>query len=301
MGEPLTAHVEILTGRSQRITHTSAFEHAELSLTSTTGRSMRLVGATGTVDVGGGGTDGDLTVRDRAGAATVTIDGDTSRVTAGAVVLDGRNASVSAGGGGVNGRVAVRGKRGQELVTIDSAAVVDVGGNGTDGAVRIRRADGREQVTLDGRTGNVALFGDVEMWGADVAEQFDVVDPAIADGTVVVLCDDGGVAACTQAYDRRVAGIVSGAGDRRPAFVLDRRPPRPGGSRLAVAVAGKAWCLAEAEDHPIGVGDLLTTSSAPGRACRAVDPIAAFGAVLGKALTSLPHGRGEVLVLVALS
>jgi hypothetical protein len=45
---------------------------------------------------------------------------------------------------------------------------------------------------------------------------------------------------------------------------------------------------------------MLTTSSTPGHAMRATDPGRAFGAVIGKALGSLPSGRGLVPVLVAL-
>lgn len=85
--------------------------------------------------------------------------------------------------------------------------------------------------------------------------------------------------------------------DRRPAVVLDRADRGP---RRPVAVVGKAWCLADAEEAPIEVGDLLTTSGSPGRAMAAREPAAAFGAIIGKALTPLAAGRGTVLVLVGL-
>jgi hypothetical protein len=68
----------------------------------------------------------------------------------------------------------------------------------------------------------------------------------------------------------------------------------------AVAVVGKAWCLADALDSPIEVGDLLTTSARPGHAMAARELTAAFGAVIGKAMTPLASGRGPVLVLVGL-
>jgi hypothetical protein len=67
-----------------------------------------------------------------------------------------------------------------------------------------------------------------------------------------------------------------------------------------VAVVGKAWCLADAQATPIEVGDLLTTSERPGHAMAAREPSAAFGAVIGKALTPLGDGCGMVLVLVGL-
>jgi hypothetical protein len=76
--------------------------------------------------------------------------------------------------------------------------------------------------------------------------------------------------------------------------VLDRHD---GG--VTVALAGKVWCLADADEAPIAPGDLLTTSSTPGHARRVTEPDRAFGAVVGKALTRLHGGRGLVRVLVS--
>lgn len=155
--------------------------------------------------------------------------------------------------------------------------------------------------------GNVIVTGDLILSGGDVAEDFDVAervnDPdEVSPGTVVVLDSDGALAPCRHDYDTSVAGAVAGAGDRTPALVLDRRQPErtEESSRSAVAVTGKVWCRADASSRPIHVGNLLTTSSTPGHAMAAVDRDAAFGAVLGKALTPLISGTGLVLVLVGL-
>jgi hypothetical protein len=155
--------------------------------------------------------------------------------------------------------------------------------------------------------GNVVVTGDLVLTGADVAEQFDVtkqggggvdVDP----GSVVVLDDEGALAPCVHPYDTRVAGVISGAGDRVPALILDRgqHGPEAEARRRAVAIMGKVWCRSDASQRPIRVGDLLTTSSMPGHAMAAVDREASFGAVLGKALSPLASGTGLVLVLVGL-
>jgi hypothetical protein len=96
-----------------------------------------------------------------------------------------------------------------------------------------------------------------------------------------------------------VIGILSGLGDRKPTLVLDRLASNR--LRHAVAVVDKAWCMAEAADGPIEVGDLLTTSDRSGHAMAAQDPASAFGAVIGKALTPLASGCGAVLVLVGLA
>ncbi|MET9650356.1 hypothetical protein ABZZ44_08725 [Streptomyces sp. NPDC006460] len=151
------------------------------------------------------------------------------------------------------------------------------------------------------------VTGDLILSGGDVAEEFDVAerlnDPdEVNPGTVVVLDSDGALAPCRHDYDTSVAGAVAGAGDRTPALVLDRRQPEGTNEacRSAVAVTGKVWCRADASSRPIHVGNLLTTSSTPGHAMAAVDRDAAFGAVLGKALTPLISGTGLVLVLVGL-
>jgi len=148
--------------------------------------------------------------------------------------------------------------------------------------------------------GNVTVTGDLILAGADVAEEFEVVDRDVPAGSVLVLDPNGRLVDTTRPYDTRVAGIVSGAGDRVPALVLDRAPGGTHAPRAALAVAGKAWCLADAETGPIAVGDLLTTSRRPGHAMVATDRLASIGAVIGKALTPLPSGTGSVLVLVGL-
>ncbi len=74
----------------------------------------------------------------------------------------------------------------------------------------------------------------------------------------------------------------------------DRRGPGAGGVGRQGVLPGRC------RPSPIGVGDLLTTSSTPGHAMRAADPARAFGAVLGKSLGRLTGGQGLVPVLVAL-
>lgn len=150
--------------------------------------------------------------------------------------------------------------------------------------------------------GNVTVTGDLILAGADVAEQFDIsptAGPQIRPGTVVVLDDAGRLTPSRRAYDSRVVGIVSGAGDRVPALVLDRGSDTAT-RRQPLAVVGKAWCLADATDSPIDVGDVLTTSVRQGHAMPARDKLSSIGAIIGKALTRLPSGTGSVLVLVGL-
>jgi hypothetical protein len=143
--------------------------------------------------------------------------------------------------------------------------------------------------------------GDVQLVGADVAEQFEVDgvgDPdGVESGSVMVLTGDDRVRVCDRSYDRRVAGVLSGAGGYRPAVVLDRRSTD---GRRPLALVGKVWCKVDADLAPVSVGDLLTTSPTPGHAMRADDPARAFGAVLGKALADVRVGRSLIPILVSM-
>jgi hypothetical protein len=146
--------------------------------------------------------------------------------------------------------------------------------------------------------GTVVVTGDIQLANADYAEDFDTVDPASAEpGTVMVLDDSGGIRVSEEAYDRRVAGVVAGAGEYRPAVIMDRHSTV---DRRPVALVGKVYCWVDATLAPIAVGDLLTTSATRGHAMKATDPTLAFGAVIGKALRALAGGRGLVPILVAL-
>jgi hypothetical protein len=149
--------------------------------------------------------------------------------------------------------------------------------------------------------GNINVPGDIILTGADCAEQFDLSPGAELPepGTVVVLSDTGGLTASHDAYDHKVVGVVSGAGDYKHAILLDKRPDSPD-LRIAVALAGKVCCKVDAQYGPVAVGDLLTTSPTPGHAMKATEPRRGFGSVVGKALQALDHDQGLIPIVVAL-
>jgi len=93
-------------------------------------------------------------------------------------------------------------------------------------------------------------------------------------------------------------GVVSGAGDYKPALILDRHDSD--NKRVPVSFLGKVYCKVDAEYGSIRVGDLLTTSPTLGHAMKVSEPLNAFGAVIGKALRSLERGQGLIPMLVAL-
>jgi|SRR5215212_53880 len=152
-----------------------------------------------------------------------------------------------------------------------------------------------------GVEGNLDITGELNMLNADCAEEFEVDTDCrhlVAPGTVVVLGAEGHLRYSTAAYDKCVAGIVSGGGEYESAIVLDRKSSEPG--RMAVALMGKVSCKVDASYGPVEVGDLLTTSDTPGHAMKVGDAARAFGAVIGKALRPLRDGKALIPVLVAL-
>jgi hypothetical protein len=202
-----------------------------------------------------------------------------------------------------------------ELVAALNTAVFALGGSGFDGNVIIRNAAGTDAIRLDGRDGEITVHdddgrptvllngdtGDVTLAGADAAEEFEIAPASgpISSGTVVVIDADGKLRESTQDYDRRVAGVLAGAGKYRPGVILGRQAGETGHWR-PVALAGRTYCKVDATSSPIEVGDLLTTARTPGHAMKATDPKRAFGAVIGKALERLSDGTGLAPILVAL-
>jgi hypothetical protein len=147
--------------------------------------------------------------------------------------------------------------------------------------------------------GNVSVDGDILVTGADCAEHFDVVGASpLEPGAVVVIDESGALRESGEAYDTKVAGVVSGGVEYRHGLVLDNRPSQAG--RIPVALVGKVYCKVDADYGPIRIGDLLTTSATPGHAMKAANRSKAFGAILGKALGSLEAGRKLIPILVAL-
>jgi hypothetical protein len=148
-------------------------------------------------------------------------------------------------------------------------------------------------------TGNLTTDGDIVLQNADCAEDFDIANEAsVEPGTVMVLGDEGVLRQSQQAYDKRVAGVISGAGCYKPAIVLDKQSAQR--NRSPIALLGKVFCKVDAGPAPVEVGDLLTTSDTLGHAMKATDSTKAFGSVIGKALRPLKKGQRLIPILIAL-
>jgi hypothetical protein len=183
--------------------------------------------------------------------------------------------------------------------TSGSDATVVVGQNGSGDMIRGFQSGSLEfRVLNDGSvvTPVLQITG-----GSDLAEPFQVQDEEnVLAGSLLVIDENnpGKLKLSSHEYDRRVAGVVSGAGGVKPGLTLNQKGVFEEGKNLALS--GKAYAMADVSNGPILPGDLLTTSSQAGHAMKATDRNRSHGAIIGKAMTSLDEGTGLVLVLVNL-
>ena len=159
---------------------------------------------------------------------------------------------------------------------------------------------------------NVLLNVDEDGWttvqvlqisgGSDLAEPFEIAgEEAIEPGLAVVIDTEhpGQLRVADRAYDRTVAGCVSGANGVKPGITMQQEGSEAEGS-IPVALSGRVYCWADASYGPIEPGDLLTTSDTPGHVMGVTDHGQAMGAIIGKSMGALGEGRGLILVLVSL-
>ena len=299
--------IEMGGAQPGRISLHDSLDRRTVHLDGATGYA-HLKGLIGRVHVGGRGEDGHLYLTNRDGEATVRLEstghaGLGGRGQYGSLYLRDSDGRKRVALHGHVGELVLFGERGEESVRLNGeTGNVHLGGEGRDGDLFLQNQAGETTIHLDGETGVIHVPN------ADCAEDFPVADAAPAGealeaGDVVVFDEDSALVRSGRAYDRRVAGVISGAGDSRPGIVLGRDPSRRDPERrgrLPVALVGKVHCKVDADHGAIEVGDLLTTSPRPGHAMKAGDPARAFGAVLGKALQGLRQGQGTIPILVAL-
>lgn len=148
-------------------------------------------------------------------------------------------------------------------------------------------------------SGNVTVNGIINAKYQDLAEWVPAEDVLPA-GTVVILSatQSNHVKASGQAYDTRVAGVIS----EKPGLALGEGGP----GKVLVATTGRVRVKVDASRGPIAIGDLLVTSDIPGVAMKS-EPLNVGGAaihrpgtLIGKALEPLAKGKGEILVLLSL-
>ncbi len=200
------------------------------------------------------------------------------------------------------GLISIKNALGNERIELDG----DDGDGGA--AIRLKNINGVTTITLDG-DGPTGVNGRITTQelqitgGSDLSEHFDIQALENAPRPGMVVCIDpshpGELTVSSRAYDRTVAGVISGAGGVNPGMLMGQSGTKADGKH-PVALTGRVYCLADTANGAIQPGDLLTTSGLPGHAMKVTDPGQAQGAIIGKAMTALDHGQGLVLVLVSL-
>ena len=219
----------------------------------------------------------------------------------------------------------------QYLYNDDGDATVYLDGHsGGGGYISVRNTNGVSRVIVDGQStagsgaiflydgagaNTISLVGDVSgegkittqvlqiTGGSDLSESFDVnaVHETLKPGMIVCIDSNnpGELVTSSKAYDRTVAGVISGAGGVKPGMLMGQKGSKADGEH-PVALTGRVYCYVDADEGAVRPGDLITTSATPGHGMKVSDHAKAQGAIIGKAMTPLEKGRGLVLVLVSL-
>lgn len=274
----------------------------------------------------GANTGGYISSRNSANNVTLILEGDEGDSGALLTMSDGAQITVdidaNAGGGGAG--VILRNSAGVDTVVIDAdstdagkitmrdeagvaTVVIETSEGGIGAQILLRNDAGSTTIQLDadwGGSGEGRVVTDVLeiQGGADLSEQFDVKAETRVEPGMVVCIDashPGKLRLGAKPYDRSVAGIISGAGGVKPGMLMSQRGSEADG-QYPVALTGRVYCWVDASNGPVVPGDLLTTSATPGHAMKVTDHERARGAIIGKAMTALPQGKGLVLVLVSL-
>ncbi|GMU24730.1 MAG: hypothetical protein AMXMBFR13_48020 [Phycisphaerae bacterium] len=256
------------------------------------------------LDGSGSGGGAGMNLFNSAGQATISFDADESDNSEITMLNSAGSTrvymtSASATGGGFMRLHDASGHATIEMTGAESAA--------TGGCIAVSRTDGTPTVRIDGDFNGRGRVTTCELeitGGCDLSEHFDIsagTGSTIQPGHVVCIDPKNptGLRVSESAYDRRVAGIVSGAGGVRPGMLMSHRGTIADGKH-PVALTGRVYCWCDASEAPIEPGDLLTTASTPGHAMKVTEHTKAQGAILGKAMGSLREGRSLVLVLVSL-
>ena len=133
-------------------------------------------------------------------------------------------------------------------------------------------------------TGNWSLSAGSQLQAtyADLAEYYEG-DREYEPGTVLVFGGEKEVTTTTLRDDTRAAGVVT----TDPAYIMNSEQK---GIKVCIALAGRVPVKVVGR---IKKGDLLTTSSTPGYAVKALDP--KLGSIIGKALEDKDNGEAGVI------
>jgi hypothetical protein len=258
-----------------------------------TAAGQNLIAGTNNIYIGNTGSSADNEVIRIGGSQTVTYLAGAQTYVNGVIALDGSDTENGLEYA-ASGMTGVPGSAGPFLFGWNGGAL------GTTGPTSVNLSwdySGDIWVSNNLSTATLTIRG-----GSDLAEPFKLSPGSdnVPQGSVMVIDGEnpGQLKVSTQAYDTRVAGVISGANGINPGIQMQQQGLLDGGKN--VALTGRVYVLADAAGGAIQPGDLLTTSGTPGHAMKVGDHAKAQGAILGKAMSGLKEGRGMVLVLVTL-
>jgi hypothetical protein len=293
----------------------------DVSLLDSDATTIVLGAASGDLTLGNDtGVDGKLYLNNGSGVNSIFLDGVASDIVIrnasgdDTIFLDGTNGNLLLGGGSSDGELTIKHSNGNNTCRINGDGSdlvlykdtgeqtihldgthgnIILGGGNSDGDLTLKNSAGDDTIRLNGDTGDITLLN------ADLAEDFTVAEGQLSEPGLLMAIDESGLLhPSSKAYDKKVVGVIAGAGGYRPGLILDKQAGMA--NRHPIAMVGKVYCFATAEGHPIEAGDLLTSSDIPGYAMKATDPLKGFGAVIGKALKPLVGGRGSIPVIISL-
>lgn len=162
-----------------------------------------------------------------------------------------------------------------------------VNGNATVGNINNNNANGIGNIGNATNYFNTVFAKATSAQYADLAEKF-LADKNYEPGTVLTIGGPQQVTACSTYADTKSAGIVT----TDPAYLMNASV---NGITASIALAGQVPCLVVG---PINKGDLLTTSTTVGYACKLNNADWKPGVVVAKSLEDCQSGLHKILVLV---
>ena len=166
--------------------------------------------------------------------------------------------------------------------------------NGVQKSIWDSEVGGDSRLTID----EISITG-----GSDFAENFDIThsdEKEIQAGMLVSINpnNDGQLNICSESYDHKLVGIISGAQGVEPGMMMGQKGSIANGE-YPIALVGRVYVLIDESKGSIQAGDLLTSSDKAGYAMKVRKFKKAKGAIIGKALTAT-NEEGYALVLVNL-
>jgi len=211
--------------------------------------------------------------------------------------IKGTFTSSSSSGG--SGYFQTKGEQGTRNVVIGVTT-----GSNDRGAVRVFDENNAEQVTMwvnnngegvvtTDRTNSkcISITG-----GCDIKEDLNSNENLEAGDVVIIDAEnEGQIKKTSTAYDKKVAGVISGAGGINSGLSLSQEGVMEG--EYPLAMVGRVYVKVIGK---VEAGDMLTTSTKSGFAMTAQKRKKSHGAIIGKAMSANDNGEGLVLVLLNL-